>query len=473
MPKQRVLFTASEVFPFAKSGGLADVAYSLPRALNSMYEVHVMMPLYQWIDREEFGIKELGEPFTVVMGGVKYLVEIFGCTYKGVEYRFVYTSLLCDRAFLYGTAESAYDDNALRFALFNRAIVSYIRQERYDIIHLNDWQSALTALWVHEDKTIETKTLYTIHNLAYQGIFDASVLPKLGIDDRYFTMDGVEFYGEVNFMKAGIAFSDCITTVSPTYAKEILTPAFGCGLEGFLSLHRHKLVGIVNGIDTEHFSPSTDTALIAPYEDTTGKLTNKAAYLKEIGLEEIEKALFIFIARFTWQKGMDILIDALPKLASSHCHIALLGEGEMKYYEPLKSLAADHENVHLAFGYDESLSHRMYAAADFLFMPSLFEPCGLNQMIAMRYGTLPLVHHTGGLADTVTDINAFDEKSDDGYGIVFTEPSRDALMHAFLRALSLYQDKTAYNDVIQHNMQCDFSWKESAKAYHKLYQTMI
>ncbi|MEA2048129.1 MAG: glycogen/starch synthase [Campylobacterota bacterium] len=473
MPKQRVLFTASEVFPFAKSGGLADVAYSLPRALSSIYDVHVMLPLYQWIDREQFGIKALGEPFTVVMGGVKYLVEIFGCTYRGLEYRFVYTSLLCDRAFLYGTAESAYDDNALRFALFNRAIVSYVRQERYDIIHLNDWQSALIALWIYEDKTIETKTLYTIHNLAYQGIFDASVLQKIGIDDRYFTMDGLEFYGEVNFMKAGIAYADCITTVSPTYAKEILTPAFGCGLEGFLRYHHHKLVGIVNGIDTEHFSPLTDKALIAPYQDTTGKLTNKEAYLKEIGLEGKEKALFIFIARFTWQKGMDILIDALPKLASSECNIAILGEGEMKYHEPLKRLVAGYKNMHLTFGYDESLSHRMYAAADFLFMPSLFEPCGLNQMIAMQYGTIPLVHHTGGLADTVKDVNFFDETSEDGYGIVFSEPSRDAFIRAFVRALALYQDKTTYNEVIQHNMQCDFSWKESANAYHKLYQTMI
>ncbi len=195
------------------------------------------------------------------------------------------------------------------------AIVAYLKQEKYEIVHLNDWQSALVALWLYEDKTIDTKTLFTIHNLAYQGTFEWTVLQKLGIDESHFSMDGLEFYGQVNFMKAGIAYADMITTVSPTYAKEILTSGFGCGLEGFLHYHRHKLVGIVNGIDIEHFSPSNDEALIAPYVDLRGKAVNKRAYLKEIALKDAKKPLFVFVGRFTSQKGLDLFIEVLPKIA--------------------------------------------------------------------------------------------------------------------------------------------------------------
>ncbi len=473
MSRQRLLFAASEVYPFAKSGGLADVAHSLPRALSTMYDVHVMMPLYQFVDRKLFGIKPLGTSFEVVMGGVTYSVEIYGCTYEGISYRFIYAPLLCDREYLYGTAEKAYDDNALRFGLFSAAIVAYVREEKYDLVHLNDWQSALVALWIAEDSSLNTKTLFTIHNLAYQGTFEWNVLEKLGLDERYFSMDGLEFYGQVNFMKAGIAYADKITTVSPTYAKEILTSAFGCGLEGFLKHHRNKLTGIVNGIDTEHFSPSKDKALINPYTDLTGKLINKKAYLKAIGCQGIKKPLFVFVARFTSQKGMDILIEALPKLASHQCNISILGQGELNYHDQLKAITWEYNNVHLEFGYDEALSHRMYAAADFLLMPSLFEPCGLNQMIAMHYGAIPVVHHVGGLVDTVHSLKYFDPKSEYGYGIIFTKPTARALLNAFGHALALYENKRTYNKITKHNMKCDFSWQESAKSYHELYQIMI
>ena len=473
MSKQRLLFTASEVYPFAKSGGLADVAHSLPRALNEMYDVHVMMPLYQFVDRKLFGIKPLGKSFVVVMGGVKYPVEIYGCTYEGIEYRFIHSSLLCDREFLYGTAENAYDDNAIRFGLFSAAIVAYVREEKYDILHLNDWQSALAALWIYEDETIETKTLFTIHNLAYQGVFEWTVLQKLGVDESHFNMDGLEFYGQVNFMKAGIAYSNMITTVSPTYAKEILTSEFGCGLEGFLDYHRHKLVGIVNGIDTEHFSPSEDEALIAPYVDLRGKTVNKRAYLKEVGFKDAKKPLFIFVGRFASQKGLELLIEALPKIVALECNIAVLGEGEVKYHNAFKAIADKHHNIDVVFGYDEALSHRMYAAADFFLMPSLFEPCGLAQMIAMHHGAIPVVHHVGGLVDTVHKVKDFDPKSENGYGIAFMKPTTRAFMHAFGQALALYKNKRTYNKITKHNMKCDFSWQESAKSYHELYQTMV
>jgi starch synthase len=470
MSKKRLLFSASEVYPFAKSGGLADVAYSLPRALSTEYDVHVIMPLYQFVDRERFNIVSMDEHFDVMMGGVFYPVELHACQYEGLEYRFIYSPLLCDRDFLYGPPDSGYEDNAARYGIFNYAMVELLKREAYAIIHLNDWQSALVPLLIKEDKTIQTKTLFTIHNLAYQGTFEHSVLKTLGIDERYFTMESMEFFGQVNFMKAGIAYADMITTVSPTYAKEILTSAFGCGLEGFLHYHRHKLVGIVNGIDTEHFSTSEDETLVAPYADLRGKGVNKRAYLKEIGLKDAKKPLFIFLGRFASQKGLDLLIEALPKIVALECNISILGEGEGKYHVALKAIADKHHNIDLVFGFDEALSHRMYAAADFFLMPSLFEPCGLAQMIAMHYGSLPVVHHVGGLVDTVHDYKDFDAKTAKGYGIVFSEPKAVTFLKAIDQAIELYIDKAYYNKIVKHNMRCDFSWQESAKSYLEIYE---
>jgi len=473
MSRPSVLFASSEVYPFAKSGGLADVAHSLPRALNAECKIEVVMPLYRFVDRQKFNIFPLDISFEIIMNGTAYPIEIYGCEFEGLNYRFVYAPLLCDRDFLYGTAENGYEDNALRFALFDRAVVSMLKNSDYDIVHLNDWQSGLVPLLIQEEQDIETKTLFTIHNLAYQGTFDHKVLTEIGIDEKYFTIDGIEFYGQLNFMKAAIAYADMVTTVSPNYAKEILSTEFGCGLEGFLKHHEKKLVGIVNGIDTEHFSPSDDKVLIAPYRDLRGKAVNKSAYLKERRLKGARKPLFVFIGRFTWQKGMDLLIEALPKIAEQECNVAILGEGEEKYYSALKGIADECENVHLEFGYDESLSHRMYAAADFLLMPSLFEPCGLNQMIAMHYGEVPIVHGVGGLADTVGDYKDFDAKKSEGFGIVFDTPSLNALIKAVDQAIKLYTDKTHYNRVAKHNMACDFSWQESAKSYLGLYKKII
>jgi starch synthase len=462
MPKPTLLFAASEVYPFAKSGGLADVAYSLPRALSATYEVAVIMPLYASVNCEKFDIQPLDEYFEIEMGGVLYPIEIFGCQYEGVLYRFVYTPLLCEREFLYGPPECGYDDNALRFGIFNHTLVAMIQKYKYDIAHLNDWQCALVPLLLKEEANIQTKTIFTIHNLAYQGVFDFSYLQKIGIDEKYFTINGLEFYNQINFMKAGIAYSNMVTTVSPKYVKEILTPAFGCGLEGFLKFHEKKLVGILNGIDIEHFSP--------PFSDLRGKAESKKTYLKEVGLKGMTKPLFVFISRFTWQKGMDLLIDIVPKLALSDCNIAILGEGEEIYNTKLKAIASKNANVHLTFGYDESLSHRMYSAADFLLMPSLFEPCGLSQLIAMHYGVLPIVHKVGGLADTVFDYKKIDTQGEKGCGIAFSKASTTSFMKALHEALELYKSKKSYNKIAKHNMLCDFSWTVSAKDYIKQYE---
>ncbi|MFY9143141.1 glycogen synthase [Sulfuricurvum sp.] len=472
MSKKRLLFAASEVYPFAKTGGLADVAHALPKALTERFDVDVVMPLYQSIDREQYAIRPIGEKFEVSMGNAAYEVQLFGCTYQEVRYRFVYSPLLCEREFLYGPPHSGYEDNALRFGIFNYALLAMMQMSEYAIAHLNDWQCALVALLLHERPEIHTRTLFTIHNLAYQGTFPSEILSDLGIDEKYFTMEGIEFYGQVSFMKAAIAYADAVTTVSPTYAKEILTEEFGCGLEGFLRAHRKKLVGILNGIDTEHFSPQNDTVLLTPYSDLKGKRINKSDYLKSVSLKGINKPLFVFIGRFTGQKGMQILIDTLPKLAGLECNVAILGEGEESYREEVEKLAHAHRNVYFHFGYDEVQSHRMYAAADFLLMPSLFEPCGLNQLIAFAYGAVPIVHHVGGLIDSVKRFEKFDPDAKNGFGIAFERPSERACLHAMAKAMDLYQDKKLYNAIVKHNMNCDFSWTESAKVYADLYDTL-
>ncbi|OHD88413.1 MAG: glycogen synthase [Sulfuricurvum sp. RIFCSPHIGHO2_12_FULL_44_8] len=467
---KKVLFAASEVYPFAKTGGLADVAHALPRALKNLYDVTVVMPLYSIIDRNKYNIASLGETLNISMGGKEYAIELYGCTVEGYEYYFIYEPMLCDRKFLYGTPKAGYEDNGLRFALFSYAIFALLKKKHYEILHLNDWQCALAALLVHKDPALSPKTIYTIHNLAYQGIFDSSILESIGIDKRYFTMGSLEFYGKVNFMKAGIAYADEVTTVSPTYAREILTGEFGCGLEGFLHFHHAKLTGIINGIDTDHFSPATDGALISPYSDAKGKKANKSDLLKKLALRGINKPLFVFIGRFTSQKGIDLLIETLPKIAALDCNIALLGEGEEHYHEALDVLAASHKNIHLTFRYDEVLSHQIYAAADFLLMPSLFEPCGLNQMIAFSYGTLPIVHRVGGLVDTVKRLESYQEDSCSGYGLIFSTPTSRSLLSAVNKGCELYEDKKHFERIINHNMRCDFSWGESAIAYGALYE---
>lgn len=473
MPEPRVLFAASEVYPFAKTGGLADVAYSLPRAMADYCSAEVIMPLYAAIDRRRFGIGPVGKPFALTMGGRSYTMQFYECEYEGMTYRFVYEPTLCDREYLYGPAEHGYEDNAERFGLFCHGVVAALRLGNFDLVHLNDWQSALVALLLEEESAPDVGSVYTIHNLAYQGIFGAEVLPRIGIASSSFTMEGIEFYGKMNFMKAGIAYSDRITTVSPTYAKEIMTPEFGCGLEGFLQRHRAKLEGILNGIDTDYFNPGNDSALAVPYTSPAGKRSNKKAYLEKAGLKGVRKPLFVFIGRFTWQKGLDLLIEALPKMAALPCNIAILGEGEAVYHVQLETIAKRYGNVSLVFGYDESLSHRMYAAADFLLMPSRFEPCGLNQMIAMHYGALPVVRRVGGLADTVTDVRDLDAAGPCGYGFDFEAPTAAALYGAFERAIAFYGDKKAYATTASHDMHCDFSWKMSARKYALLYTEIL
>lgn len=467
--RPRVVFVASEIFPFAKTGGLADVVYALPAALGEVCDCMTVMPLYRFIDRSRFGIAATGDTFSMRLGGCDYEATLYSCEYNGVSCYFIYEPLLCECDSLYGTPESGYEDNALRFGRFDRAVVEWVhRRGDVHIVHLHDWQSALCALWL---KASDLRVVYTIHNLAYQGVFEKSSLQMLGIDPSYFTIDGLEFYDKVSFMKAGIAYADAVTTVSPRYANEILTPEFGCGLEGFLRYHQDKLSGIVNGIDTLHFSPDSDSMLAVAFDASSQerKAQNRQDFLDEAGLEDVSKPLFAFIGRLTWQKGVDELIAVLPYLAGQPVNIALIGEGEAAYEQQFELLADTYANIYLFKGYDELLSHRLYASAHFLLMPSRFEPCGLNQLIAMHYGAVPIVHGVGGLSDTVADMSGFDSASVAGFGIVYERSSVYALKHALKRALAIEN----FDELSRHNMEVDVSWGKSAARYFELYEALL
>jgi starch synthase len=452
----RVLFGASEIFPFAKTGGLADVAYALPKALSRHIEVASVMPMYSFMNRDDFFKEDFS--FEIVLGSISYDIQIYSTQEEKLKIYFIHAPLL-------STSEDIYNDanDDLRFGIFSKAIVELALHVKADTLHLNDWHTALSALFIKE-RELPIKTVFSIHNLAYQGIFDYSSLQRLGIDSRYFTMDLLEYYSKLNFMKAGIAFSDILTTVSPTYAKEILTKRFGCGLEGFLNFHSNKLLGILNGIDERLFDPANDRLITQRYDSKSIELKyiNKKALLKEHSLKDPRRALFVMISRLVQQKGFDLLIHSLKEMLKNPLNFILLVDGESHYKEPLEKFAKKYDNFTLLYGYDESLSHRIYAGGDFLLMPSLFEPCGLNQMIAMRYGTIPIVHAVGGLIDSVHE-----EDKLCGRGIVFSAQTKKSFLDSIKRALKLSKKERA--DIITFNMECDFSFNSRAKEYLEVY----
>ena len=329
----KLLFASAEIFPFAKSGGLADISFALSKALNEKNSVTAIMPLYRFIDKIRYDICFTGEYFKLSFGGSFYDVELFTTTIDGLKVVFVYNELLCERDFLYGHSEEGYEDNDLRFAIFCRTIVEVVKRDFFDILHLNDWHTALTAL-LARDVSLSTKIVYTIHNLAYQGLFPRSSMDRTGIEQKHFIMEEIEFYGQVNWMKAGIYNADVVTTVSPSYATQIQTAEFGCGLDGFLRFHSEKLTGILNGIDTKLFNPSIDPTLPAKYSKTSkrGKSVCKKSFFREIEMDQFTLPLFIFIGRFVEQKGLDLMIESIEKMLKRPLVFAMLGDGEEKYY---------------------------------------------------------------------------------------------------------------------------------------------
>ncbi len=466
----RVLFISSEIYPFAKSGGLGDVAASLPKALLEYSEVKSIMPLYGSIDLQKHNIKSTQFFFNFLVNEENYYFELF--QNENTLFLKDFNNLF-NRDQMYGD----YDDNDLRFGIFCYGVMEYMKQsgEKYEILHINDWQSALVAILAKEHYFLSSKIVFTIHNLAYQGIFSKESIKKLDLKWDYFTPAVLEYHDNINLLKGAIALSDVVTTVSPSYAQEIQSAKFGCSLELFIQENAYKTVGILNGIDYDEFSPQKDRYLTFKYngEDLSFKAKNKKTLLSDLFLQNDRLPLFVFIGRFTSQKGIDQLLNSLENLQYLPLNIAILGSGEEHYNIALASISHKYENVSITIGYDEALARRMYASADFLYMPSLYEPCGLNQMIAMKYGTVPIVREVGGLKDSVDDFthsSPFDDKK--GVGITFDDDSPSTLVGSTQRALELFHQKDRLKDLISHNMRVDFSWRHQAKEYQKLYEKL-
>lgn len=466
----KIVFAASEVAPFSKTGGLGDVAGSLPSALARRgHEVLVVTPLYASIDRKKHGIwptqrKALDSPLheRVLESGVRVIF---------VEHEGFY-----GRSGIYNEGGHDYGDNAHRFAFLSRCLLPAADALGFgpvDVLHLNDWQTGLGALELARQRGYRsgfTKSVYTIHNLGYQGVFDKRVMDELGIGWDAFTPWGLEYYDQVNFMKAGIAFSDWITTVSPHYAWEIQGPEQGFGLDAMLRARGDRLVGILNGVDYDEWNPETDKHLPARYslEDRSGKARCRAELCREMGIEEREGMMLIgIVSRLAHQKGIEILLEAIPELMNRNVALAILGSGEWKYEHWLQGAAAYHQRrIAVRIGYDNGLAHRIEAGADAFLMPSLYEPCGLNQMYSLNYGTVPIVRATGGLVDTVEDATV---PGSFGTGFRFQDFNGGALIDGVDRALRSFSHGPRWREIQRYGMEQDFSWDASARRYEEIY----
>jgi starch synthase len=470
-----ILFGSSEIFPYAKSGGLADVAYSLPQDLRRGATVYTIMPLYKIVNRDKHGIEYQGTSFDIWLCGTRHQIDVFTKRDSNFEL-FLYNPILCDRDGMYDDRFGDFGDNSLRFGLFSYAIIETMQRLnlKIDAIHINDWQTALVALLAKTKYFLSQKIVFTIHNMAYQGIFSKNVVDELELSwDECFKNDRLEYFDSVNFLKAGIFYSDKVTTVSPSYAKEIQTSAFGHSLEDTLKVNNYKLEGILNGLGYDVFDPKTDTNIVQNYDAKSYELKgkNKIKLLKELSLEGNDKPLFVFIGRFTEQKGVNLIIESLHLIKDLDINFVILGSGENYYNHIFTNLIGKYQNIHISVGFDEAYSRRLYAACDFLVMPSKFEPCGLNQMITMRYGAFPLVAYTGGLKDSVVDFTDKENYSKKvGIGVVYKEHSLFWYMHAITKAISLYANKSRFEKLAIHNMNVDNSWKNSSKEYLKLYR---
>jgi len=453
----KIALCSSEVFPYAKTGGLADVTGALPLALaKNDCEVKVFMPLYKKVKPQK-------------------MFNDYGLTKEGnVEFYFIKNDNYFMRDALYGTPQGDYGDNLERFSFYSRKVLELLKQLNFkpDVIHSNDWQSSLVNIYLRtiyssDDFFRKAATVLTIHNLAYQGLFSRDKYPVLGLSWDYFNMHCLEFYEKINLLKGGIVFSDIVSTVSPTYAKQIQTPDYGCGLDGVLREKRDKLVGILNAIDYDVWNPAKDKLIYKNYspKNLEDKAINKKMFQKELGLKVDEDTLLLgMVSRLAEQKGVDILSDSLDYLLKKY-QIVILGLGDEKYHKILKKKADKFKkSFSLNLTFDEKIAHRIYAACDGFLMPSRFEPCGLSQMISYKYATVPIVHRTGCLADTVVDVN------NQGGGFVIDKYTSNDLSSAIDRAAKLFKDKKGWPKLLKTISQYNFSWEEAAKHYVDMYK---
>jgi starch synthase len=473
----RVLMVASEVVPFAKTGGLADVMGALPQALARLgHEIDVVMPRYRGIDAGT----RIGR-LRVSMGNLSADADVFAAAAGGVRTIFIDHPAYFDRDLLYGAAGHDYPDNPERFAFLSQAAMNWVAEsgDRYDVAHAHDWQAGLlpvqAALMFRARRiTQRLPCVFTIHNLAYQGVFDASWLPRLGLPWDLMHVDALEYWNRISYLKAGINFSRVITTVSPRYAQEIQTPELGFGFDGILRARAADLVGILNGIDYDQWDPARDPHLPEPYtaSNLAGKAAAKRRLLAAYGFPDtpqlLERPVVGLISRLVDQKGFDLLADLADELPRLDATFVLLGSGERRYEDLWLGLAARHPHrVGARIGFDEPLSHLVEGGSDLFLMPSRFEPCGLNQMYSLRYGTVPVVRATGGLSDTVRN---FDARTGMGTGFSFDQYSPQALLDTLRWALATYRDRKVWRVIQAAGMRQDFSWDASAREYVKVYE---
>lgn len=474
----RILMAASEMAPYAQTGGLGDVLAALPAALERLgASVHVVLPAYRTIDWNAAGAVPSGS-VEICAGGARREVRLRTARAGTVTVSFVEADDYFGRDHLYGGPYGDYPDNAERFAFFSRAVLALAArlEPAPDVLHCHDWQTALVPVFarVFPDRRLaDTRVLLTIHNLGYQGIFPSSVWPLLDLDWSYFTPRTLEFYGQVNLLKGGIVFADALTTVSRRYAEEILTPDQGHGLDGVLRERRAVLHGILNGADYTSWDPAHDPYIAAPYgvDDLAGKARCKADLQTRFGLRAAPHTpLLGMVSRFADQKGLDILSAALPELLRLDLQLAILGNGDTRYENAFaaESRGAP-ERLAVRIAYDVAAAHRVEAGADAFLMPSRYEPCGLSQMYSLRYGTVPVVRATGGLDDTVAE---FDPTTGHGNGFKFAAPSPEALLGAIHRAVDVYHRPVEWRRLVRAGMTCDFSWRLPAERYLALYRAL-
>ena len=473
----KILFVASEGLPFSKTGGLADVIEALPRSLAALgHEVAVLLPGY----RDTLTVGVAVPSITVPQGdGLRFPSIDDGGSLHGVRYYFVDDPEYFDRDQLYGVAGKDYPDNAERFAEFCRAAIEFCKRVWMpDLIHCHDWQSGLVPVLLRteyaKDESVHgLPVVFTIHNMGYHGTFLRDTMKKIGLPESLFTIDAMEFYGRVNFLKGALIFSDYLTTVSPTYAEEIQTREYGHGLDGVMRNRADRLAGILNGVDYTAWNPEKDKLITARYsaKDFSGKLACKKDLLEAFALppESVDKPLIGIVSRFAGQKGFDLIEEVAPDFLAEDLAMVILGTGEPKYEMAFQELELAYPGkLAVKTAYDNVLAHKIEAGADMFLMPSRYEPCGLNQIYSLKYGTVPVVRATGGLADT---IESFDPATGRGTGFKFEAYDGAALLVAIHEALAIYRDQPAVWQRIQTNgMSKDFSWQASAIEYARLYE---
>jgi len=476
----KILFAASECVPFCKTGGLADVVGALPKALKrERHDVRIIIPKYKQIRAQEFGIKDTGKSIRIPIGDKEFIAEIKTCkTEQGIPVYFISSEDYFTRPGLYRDATGDFVDNDIRFSFFSRAVFEACKLLSFqpDIIHAHDWQTGLIpaylkTLYSQDPFFKKTATLFTIHNIAYQGIFPKTRLPLTGLGWSEFTMDKLEFYDSICFLKAGLAYADGLTTVSPTYAAQIQSGyEYGRGMEGLLQKRSSVLRGILNGIDIQEWDPYTDVFLPQNFDLNHMQIRRlcKRALQRSLNLPDNSEApLLGVVARMDQQKGMDLVLEALPEWVARGFQLVILGQGDIQLQRRFELMQNNHPlSIRYYSDFNEPLAHQIYAGSDFFLMPSRFEPCGLSQMIAMRYGSIPIVSATGGLLDTVQQTHS----PDTGTGFFFNELTATALIATLNYALQYYANPTAWQALQARAMSAVFSWSNSAIVYLQAYR---